>query len=427
MAEQETRYTFDRVVRILLTVGTIAVVVMLTRYLSDVLIPFAAAVVLAYLLNPLVTAFERVTQRRGLAVAMTMGGLGIAGVVSIAIVVPLMLGQVREFQGTIDKLREDLAASGSYAIDPAPPASEPSSSSSDEAPDTKKSALGWTELKHGWAKFHGEESRDESRAARFAQLGKGLSGTYIGDLYEQAGAYTDSDEFRALLVDTAKRVFVGGWTVVSFAVSVVLGLTGLIVVLLYLVFLLMDFPHYARIWPTFLPPTFRDSIVEFLVQFDTAMRRYFRGQAVVAMIVGVLFAIGFSIVGLPMAVPFGLFIGLLNMVPYLQTVGIVPGVALAGVRAIEGDSGFLISIVLVLVVFGVVQLIQDSLLTPRIMGKATGLRPVAILLGIFVWGKLLGFLGLILAIPLTCLGIAYYQRFILNRQPAEPTLPNSSA
>ncbi|MCH7859890.1 MAG: AI-2E family transporter [Candidatus Marinimicrobia bacterium] len=198
------------------------------------------------------------------------------------------------------------------------------------------------------------------------------------------------------------------------------GLTGLIVVLLYLVFLLMDFPHYARIWPTFLPPNYRDSIVEFLVQFDTAMRRYFRGQAVVAMIVGVLFAIGFTIIGLPMAVPFGLFIGLLNMVPYLQTVGIVPGIALAGVRAIEGDSGFLISVLLVLAVFGVVQLFQDSLLTPRIMGKATGLRPVAILLGIFIWGKLLGFLGLILAIPLTCLGIAYYQRFILNNQPTEP-------
>ncbi len=427
MAEQETRYTFDRVVRMLLTVGTIAVVVLLTRYLSDVLIPFAAAVVLAYLLNPLVTAFERATQRRGLAVAMTLGGLGIVGFASIAIVVPLMVGQVREFQGTLGKLRDDLAASGSYTVDPAPPASEPSSSSSDEANGTNKSALGWTELKQARAKFHGEERRHKARASRFAQLGEDLSGTYIGDLYDQAGAYTDSDEFRTLLLDTAKRIFVGGWTVVSFAVSVVLGLTGLIVVLLYLVFLLMDFPHYARIWPTFLPPNYRDSIVEFLVQFDTAMRRYFRGQAVVAMIVGVLFAIGFSIVGLPMAVPFGLFIGLLNMVPYLQTVAIVPGIALAGVRAIEGDSGFLISVVLVLAVFGVVQLIQDSLLTPRIMGKATGLRPVAILLGVFIWGKLLGFLGLIMAIPLTCLGIAYYQRFILNRQPAEPTLPNSSA
>jgi len=91
----------------------------------------------------------------------------------------------------------------------------------------------------------------------------------------------------------------------------------------------------------------------------------------------------------------------------------VPGVLLAALRAIEGDAGFAMSVVLVLIVFAVVQLVQDGLVTPRIMGQATGLRPVAILLGVFVWGKLLGFLGLLLAIPLTCLGIAYYRRFVL--------------
>ena len=67
--------------------------------------------------------------------------------------------------------------------------------------------------------------------------------------------------------------------------------------------------------------------------------------------------------------------------------------------------------------FGVVQLIQDGLLTPRIMAGATGLRPVAIMLGVFIWGKLLGFLGLLLAIPLTCLGIAYYRRLVLKHLP----------
>ena len=100
---------------------------------------------------------------------------------------------------------------------------------------------------------------------------------------------------------------------------------------------------------------------------------------------------------------------------------------MAGGRAHDGYSGFLSSVLLVRAVFGVVQLFQDSVLTPRIMGKATGLRPLAILLGVFVWGKLLGFLGLILAIPLTCLGIAYYQRFILERQPADPKNHESSA
>ncbi len=67
-----------------------------------------------------------------------------------------------------------------------------------------------------------------------------------------------------------------------------------------------------------------------------------------------------------------------------------------------------------LAVFAVVQLFQDAFLVPKIMGKSTGLKPWVILLGIFVWGKLLGFLGLVLAIPLSCLGLAYYRRFILK-------------
>jgi predicted PurR-regulated permease PerM len=82
--------------------------------------------------------------------------------------------------------------------------------------------------------------------------------------------------------------------------------------------------------------------------------------------------------------------------------------------------------VLVLAVFAVVQLIQDGLLVPKIMGKQTGLRPVAMLLGLFIWGKLLGFLGLVLAIPLTCLGIAFYRRWVLGQShaPAIAADPN---
>jgi predicted PurR-regulated permease PerM len=143
------------------------------------------------------------------------------------------------------------------------------------------------------------------------------------------------------------------------------------------------------------------------------MRRYFRGQFIVALCVGILFSIGFSLIGLPMAVPFGLFIGALNMVPYLQIVGLVPAALLALVRSIDTGGSVMFSIVLVLLVFGVVQLLQDAVIVPRVMGKATGLRPVSILLGVFIWGKLLGFIGLILAIPLTCLGIAYYRRHVL--------------
>ncbi len=421
MNNDDTRYTLDRVVRVVLSAVTVVAVLLLLRYLSDVLLPFAAAVVLAYLLNPLVTFLERKTNRRGLAVAATILGLGLVGIILVIVVVPMILGQVRDAGDTLHKLRGDMTATMPASEQPFEKPAESSVAEELEQNPAAKSAAGWGELKDAWSEYRADAA-SLSRSERFARFRSRITGTYVGDLLDRIIVYTQTEEFSELLVDAAKRVVVGGWTVASFVVNLILGLTGVIVVLLYLVFLLLDYPEYARTWKTFLPPHYREPIVEFLAQFMTVLRRYFRGQAVVALSVGILLAIGFSLIGLPMAVPFGLFVGLLNMVPYLQTAGLVPAMALASLRSIDGDSSFLASVLLTLLVFAVVQLIQDTLLVPSIMGKATGLRPVSILLGIFIWGKLLGPLGLLLAIPLTCLGIAYYRRYILlcAADPAKP-------
>ena len=417
MNETQPSYTLDRVVRWLVSAGALVLVLALLRHLSDVLLPFAAAAVLAYLLNPLVTFIERKTNRRGLAVGVTIGGLFVAGLAIAAVVVPLMISQMGRFRGNVEKLRDDLVASidTTVQVDVAASAPPVETAVGDVAPSTG-SPLGWRELKEAWAQYRAD--RDLPRSERLARFRNALAGTYAGDFLDRAAAYTKSDEFNRLLLDAARGLAIGGWSVAAFAVNVVLGLTGLIVVLLYLVFLLLDYPEYVRTWPTFLPPRYRGSIVEFLEQFDVALRRYFRGQSLVALSVGTLFAVGFTLIGLPMALPFGLFVGLLNMVPYLQTVAIVPAVFLAGLRAIEGDASFLGSVALTLMIFAAVQLLQDAIISPRVMGQATGLRPVAILLGVFIWGKLLGFLGLLLAIPLTCLGIAYYRRYILLHESA---------
>ena len=417
MTNQTDRYTLDRVVRMALSAAVLVAVFFMLRHLSDVLLPFAAAVVLAYLLNPLVTAMEAKTSRRGVAVAFTIGGLGIAGLVAIVVVVPLMIAQVTRFGDNLQKLRSDLSTAipaKSPLTTPLSKESKPGDVAAGKPRSDERTSLGWAELEAGWDQYRAD-APTLSRAERLGKLRAAIADTYVGILAERAINYTNTDDFNKLMVDTAKRVLVGGWTVFTLAINFVLALTGLIVVMLYLVFLLLDYPEYARTWRTFLPPSYRETIVEFLEQFDVAMRRYFRGQSMVAMSVGVLFAVGFSIIGLPMAVPFGLFVGLLNMVPYLQVVGLVPAMLLAGLRTLEGDAGLAGSVLLVLLIFAVVQLIQDAFLTPRIMGKATGLRPVSILLGVFIWGKLLGFLGLLIAIPLTCLGIAYYRRFVLNQ------------
>ena len=142
------------------------------------------------------------------------------------------------------------------------------------------------------------------------------------------------------------------------------------------------------------------------------MNRYFRGQALVAFLVGVLFSIGFLIIDFPLAIGFGLFIGLLNMVPYLQLVALVPTVLLALLKAADTGQNFWLILILALLVFCVVQVIQDAVIVPKVMGKITGLNPAVILLSLSVWGSLLGILGMIIALPLTTLILAYYKQFI---------------
>ena len=144
------------------------------------------------------------------------------------------------------------------------------------------------------------------------------------------------------------------------------------------------------------------------------MNRYFRGQSLIALCVGVLLAIGFKIINFPLAITLGLFIGFLNLIPYLQTIGLIPMVLLALLRSAETGENFWVLFGLSLLVLIIVQAIQDLFLTPRIMGKAMGLNPAIILLSLSIWGTLLGFIGLIVALPLTTLCLSYYKRFILN-------------
>ena len=226
--------------------------------------------------------------------------------------------------------------------------------------------------------------------------------------------YLTSDGAVQMAKDTAKKILPGVWGVLSGAANVLTFITGLLVIIIYVVFLLIDYDNVAARWRDYLPPRMRDHLSGFVEEFIQATNRYFRSQALVAGCVAVLFAIGFSIIGLPLAILMGIFIGLLNMVPYLQVLGIIPCLILAGLKALEQGDSFLGGLGIVMLVFGLVQVIQETVLVPRIQGKAMGLSPAIILLSLSVWGKLLGFLGLILALPLTCLGLTYYRRYLLR-------------
>ena len=371
MIPNDRTLTFDRVIQLALFAGLVWGLVLLLDYLSDVLLPFFVGLLVAYFLDPVTNRVQHVIKQRVLAALFTMVSITLAVSLVVWFMVPMVGNELADMGRTVSKMAAN------------------------------------TELAQA-AKEHLPENVWE-------EVNEILK-------HDDVKRYLTSDGAVQMAKDTAKKLLPGVWGVLSGAANVLTFITGLLVIMLYVVFLLIDYHNMAARWRDYLPPSMRDDVSRFVEEFIQATNRYFRSQALVACCVAVLFAIGFSIIGLPLAILMGIFIGLLNMVPYLQIVGTIPCLLLAGLKALEQGDNFFGALGLVLLVFGVVQLIQETVLVSRLQGEAMGLSPAIILLSISVWGKLLGFLGLILALPLTCLGLIYYRRYLWKLEPAnEPS------
>ena len=205
------------------------------------------------------------------------------------------------------------------------------------------------------------------------------------------------------------------WDVIVQSVNVLSSVFTITMVLLYTLFILLDYEKISQGWVDLLPERYRKFTLQLVGDIEQGMNLYFRGQGMVAFCVGVLFSIGFLIIDFPMAIGLGMFIGLLNMVPYLQLLGFIPTILLAVVKAADTGESFWMIMLASLIVFAVVQIIQDTILTPRIMGHVTGLNSAIILLSLSIWGSLLGILGMIIALPMTTLLITYYQKYIVKK------------
>lgn len=371
MIPNDRSFTFDRVVQLALFAGLAWGLVLLLDYLSDVLLPFVTGLVVAYFLDPVTNRVQHVIKQRVLAALFTLVSITLAVSLVVWFMVPMVGNELAEMGRTVSKMAAN---------------TELAQAAKEHLPENV------------WEEVNEILKRDDVKR------------------------YLTSDGAVQMAKDTAKNLLPGAWGVLSGAANVLTFITGILVIMLYVVFLLIDYHNMAARWRDYLPPSIRDDVSGFVEEFIQATNRYFRSQALVACCVAVLFAIGFFTIGLPLAILMGIFIGLLNMVPYLQIVGTIPCLLLAGLKALEQGDNFLGALGLVLLVFGVVQLIQETVLVSRFQGEAMGLSPAIILLSISVWGKLLGFLGLILALPLTCLGLAYYRRYLWKFEPAgEPS------
>ncbi len=363
-------YTLDRLIHLSVTAAFIWGGIWVLNYLSDVLIPFFVAFLLAYMINPLVLKVQKRVKKRAPAIFITLF-LVIAGVVAMFwLIIPLMGREITAMRDILANIINN---------------SELAARASQHMPEDL-----WKVIKEYAGR---EEIRDFFHTGNFIDIARSVS----------------------------KRVLPGIWGLISGTASLIWSMAGLLIIVLYVVFLLLDYHKLIASWEKMLPPEPMGKIHNFLNDFDAAMRRYFRAQAMIAAIVGMLFAIGFEILGLPMGIFLGLFIGLLNMVPYLQIIGLIPAFILAAIHAVDAGMSFWAAEGLMLLVFAIVQLIQDTILVPKIMGKATGLSPAVMLLSLSIWGKFLGMLGLLIALPMTCLLIAYYQRFLLSLSTEETT------
>jgi predicted PurR-regulated permease PerM len=359
-------YTFDRIVRILISAGILAGVIWLTRYLSDVLIPFAVALLLAYLTNPLIVLVQKKIPNRVAAVFISLIGLIAVAVLLGWLVVPAVADEIVQ----VGRMVTDLATNANLA----------EKASQWLPPDL------WQSIK------------------------KFLTRSEIKDFLKDINIWK-------ILETIARKALPGMWGLISGTASFLVGLIGLAVIGLYFIFLLLDYDT-VRGWKDLIPSGYRDSVAGFVSDFESAMSNYFRGQAAVAFICGLLFALGFFLIGLPLSILLGLFIGLLNMIPYLQILGLIPAGLLALMHAVESDASVWMILGLTGLVFVVVQIIQDTILVPKIMGKVTGLNPAMMMLSLSIWGKLLGLLGMIIALPVTYLLLVYYRRLIAPASPA---------
>ncbi len=372
MVISDKPFTFDRVIRIAITVGLLWGIVTVLGFLSDVLVPFVVALILAYLAHPLVMAVEARIRNRQAAVLLSLAIIVFAISTLFSFVMPYIMAEVKHMGRLITAFatNSDLAAKAARQL-----------------PEEV-----WIVLR---------DALTQSDLRDFFTSAQGLD----------------------MVQTMAKKVLPGLWGAVKGARDIILAITGLLIIVLYTVFLLLDFRKVQENWQSMLPVTWREPVALFVRDFEAGMNRYFRAQALVAGIVGVLFAIGFSLMGLPMGIMLGLFIGLLNMVPYLQILGFIPAVMLGVVHWLETDMSLSLVMGLIVTVFAVVQLIQDAVLVPRVMGKAMGLSPWMILLSLSVWGKLLGLLGLLIALPMTVLCLSYYRRIIDPPQPDAEDAP----
>lgn len=351
-------FTFDRIARMFVLTIIVLLILWGVRAIWDVLLPFLLAGIFAYVVMPLVRFFQYTLRlrSRGLSVILTLGVIGALIYLAIIYVVPSVKEEVEKTLQMISSY-----SGGQDLISMLLPRS---------------------------VRDYFTSNRTWGNLSRNLSIDKVIENTKL--ILDQVGG----------IINSTLSVFSWGFVF----------LMGIV----YFIFILLDFENLGRGIISLFPVSLRPMMRTVFSDLDRYMNSYFRGQALVALSVGVLLSIGFNIIGLPMATAMGIFIGLLNFIPYMQALGIVP-LGLAGLlMAAQNGENVFICLLIAYGVLLIVQIIQDMILVPRIMGRTMGMRPSLILLVLTIWGSLLGFFGMLIALPATMFLYSFYKRYVLE-------------
>jgi predicted PurR-regulated permease PerM len=355
----QKRITFDSFIRGALTGAVIVAVIYLVHLLSGVLLPFMIAWLIAYMAYPLVTFFQYKLRlrSRGLSIIVVMTLLLALLALAFVGIVPPLIDEFGKLRGVLT----DYFVEGS-----------------------KQAAI---------------------------------PGTLANFIKEHIDMQQFSDALnKEHFAETLSEVWPQIQGLLTHSFNLIISIFTSFIILLYTFFILLDYETISQGWVRLVPVKWRQVAVTLVGDIEEGMNSYFRGQAFVALCVGILFSIGFLIIDFPLAIGFGLFIGVLNLVPYLQLVAILPTVLLALLKAADTGQNFWAILLSAGLVFVVVQALQDAVIVPKVMGRITGLNPAIILLSLSVWGSLLGIVGMIIALPCTTLLLSYYRRYIAQKE-----------
>ena len=356
--------TFDRFVRWLLAGLLVLGIIFILHYLSSVLLPFFAAWLLAYLLYPIVNFVQHKMHVPGRVLSIIVSLLFVIAVIGgiVYMIVPPMIEQ-------FEKLGELI-------------------------------------------------SNHIQKQTHIGNVPLAIS-QWLQDNKEEIERFFKNKD----VLDSIRQGMPKVFAVISQTANIVMSIVASLITLLYMFFILLDYEVLSNGFIGMFPKKSRPFWQSLISDVEHQMNSYVRGQSMVAFCIAILFCIGFTLIGFPMAIGMGIMIGVMSLIPYVHSLALIPIVFLSLLKSADTGESFWMILFSALAVFAIVQLITDMVLTPKIMGKAMGLNPAILLLSLSVWGALLGFMGLIIALPLTTLLITYYKKYITKEEEetAQPT------